>query len=76
MSKVVQHGAYTIKSAPFHQSTTNTWKLAIVISWESDGATNLRPFSPDDPAYPTEEEADLHGIAFGELISDRKIPGL
>jgi hypothetical protein len=67
---------YTIKSAPFHQPTANTWKLAIVISWESDGTMNLRPFSPDGPTYATEEEADLHGIVFGELISDRKIPGL
>jgi hypothetical protein len=76
MSKTVQHGVYTIKSAPFPQPTTNTWTLAIVISWESDGIMNLRPFSPDGPTYSTEEEADLHGIAFGELISDRKIPGL
>jgi hypothetical protein len=37
--------------------------------------TTLRPFTAEG-SYLTEEEADLHGITFGQRIIDGKIPGL
>jgi hypothetical protein len=76
VSKIAKHGVYTILSTPVHQPDTNTWTLEIHISWEHDGGLPSRPFSSADPSYQTEEEADLYGIAFGQLICDKKIPGL
>jgi hypothetical protein len=76
MSKIVQYGAYTIKSVPVKQTRTENWKLEITISWEDDRAENRRDFSSADPPYHSEEEADLHGIALGQLITDGKIPRL
>jgi hypothetical protein len=50
------------------------WTLAIVISWERDEGVTSRPFTAEN-TYPTEVDADLHGIAYGQRIIDGKIPG-
>jgi hypothetical protein len=50
------------------------WMLSIVIDRDHDGEVTGRPFSADK-AYQTETEADIHGIAYGQLIIDGQVPG-
>jgi len=50
------------------------WTLPIVISWERDEKVTGRTFSAEN-TYPTEAEADLHGIAYGQRIIDGQVPG-
>ena len=64
---------FTIKSFPLQLFGTGPWKTHIAIVWELDGITNSRSFS-SDIAHPTQEEAHLHAIQFGQRIIDRKVP--
>ena len=41
----------------------------------TDGLLNIQPFS-GPTVYETEQEADIHGIAYGQRIIDEKMPGL
>ena len=66
---------FTIKSFPLELIATGQWKVHIAILWERDGITNSRSFSADN-SYPTQEEAHLHGIQFGQRIIDRRMPDL
>jgi hypothetical protein len=66
---------YTIKSFPLQLVNTGLWKTHIAILWERDGICNSRSFS-GDTSHPTEDEAHLDGISFGQLIIDRKVPDL
>jgi len=36
---------------------------------------NVQPFS-GPTVYETEQEADIHGIAYGRRIIDEKVPGV
>ena len=71
--KTATYKAYTIKSFPLRLVTTGHWKLHISISWERHGQMVARPFS-GEAIYPTEEEANFHGINFGQRIIDGKVP--
>ena len=62
---------FTIKSFPLQLFDTGQWKTHIAITWERDGIINSRSF-PGNTAYPTREEAHLHGINLGRRIIDRK----
>ena len=42
--------------------------------WETGGIVNMRSFSASG-LYDTEDEADLHGLAYGQRIIDGKVPG-
>jgi len=75
MSKHVRYRDYTIRSTPLQLVDSMQWTLAIVISWECEGTVTSRPFSADS-VYATEDEADLHGVTFGQRIIDGKITGL
>jgi hypothetical protein len=66
---------FTIKSFPLQLLHSGHWKSHIAITWERDGMINSRTF-PGDTAHPTENEAHLHGISFGQRIIDRKVPDL
>jgi len=71
----MDYKGYRIESCPSQHSATDTWRARIFISWEPHDANSTRSFSPNE-TYQTREEADLHGLALGELIVDGKIPGL
>jgi hypothetical protein len=45
-----------------------------MIYWERDGKMIVRPFSAEN-TFRTETEADLHGIAYGQLIIDGRVQG-
>jgi hypothetical protein len=73
--RTVLYGGYTINSVPTKDAETDQWQLRISISWEKNGSKITRPFWTP-MGYPTEMEADVHGITFGQRIIDGKIPGI
>jgi hypothetical protein len=75
MIKDTTYKNYTIRSNPVYLFDTEQWKLTIVITWEHSGGMTSRKFS-GPITYSTKQEADDHGINFGQRIIDRKVPGL
>ena len=74
MSRHARYKHYTIRSAPLQHPDSRLWTIGITIDWERDGQVSERPFSADN-TYRTEVEADLHGLAYGQLIIDGQVPG-
>ena len=72
---VATYKSFTIKSFPLEVIHTGQWKAHVAITWEHDGIIDSRSF-PVGTAHSTQDEAHLRGINFGQLIIDRKIPGL
>ena len=74
MSRDARYKTYTIRSTPLQLQHSTQWTLAIVIEWERDGQVNARPFSAKQK-FRSETEADLPGIAYGQLIIDGQVQG-
>jgi len=74
MGKAVEYQGYTIQSAPQFQAVWEKWQLHIVISLDDHRGVRTREFSAD-VLYATEQEADVHGIAFGQRLIDGKVDG-
>jgi len=74
VAKTVEYEGYTIQSAPQHLADGETWRLRIFISFEDHRGVKAREFSAD-VVYATEQEADVHGIAFGQRLIDGKVEG-
>jgi PilZ domain-containing protein len=74
MAKTVEHQGYKIESAPHHLVDGEQWQLFILISVEDDRGVRTRTFSPEG-LYATEQEADIHGITFGQRLIDGKVEG-
>ena len=74
MGKAVEYQGYTIQSAPQFQAVWEKWQLRIVISLDDHRGVRTREFSAD-VLYATEQEADVHGIAFGQRLIDGKVDG-
>ena len=74
MSKSMVHNGYSIESAPFQVGDGSKWQVFIRIWKESLVVTRKWVFSMEGN-YSTQEEADLHGIAYGQRIIDGKAPG-
>lgn len=75
MSQNAPYKQYIIRSTPTQLRDSMQWTLAIAIYWEHNGLVTMRPFSTEH-TYQTEEEADLHGITFGQRIIDGQVSGL
>lgn len=75
MARRFHYKGYVIKSTPEPIATSEQWKLRIAIYWRAVGILNMQPFS-GPTVYDTEEEADIHGIAYGQRIIDEKVAGL
>jgi hypothetical protein len=75
VARRVQHKDYIIKSNPEPVAATGQWRLRIVIYSQTDGILHMQPFS-GPTVYSSEEEADVHGIAYGQRIIDEKVLGL
>jgi hypothetical protein len=71
----VQYRNCIIKSNPELVDATGEWKLRIAIYSQTNGVLNMQSFS-GPTVYNSEEEADVHGIAYGQRIIDEKVPGL
>ena len=74
MGKIVEYQGYTIQSAPHHLADGEKWQLRTFISVDDDRGVKAREFSAD-VLYATEQEADIHGIAFGQRLIDGKVEG-
>lgn len=75
MGRRIQYKDYIIKSNPEPVAASGQWKLRIVIYSQTDGLLHVQPFS-GPTVYETEQEADIHGIAYGQRIIDEKVPGV
>ena len=74
MGKTVEYQGFTIQSAPHHLADGEKWQLRTFISVDDHRGVQAREFSAD-VLYATEQEADIHGIAFGQRLIDGKVEG-
>ena len=74
MEKTVQYQGYTIQSSPQYETDWEKWRLRIFISVEDHRGIRSREFS-SEVLYRTEQEADIHGITFGQRVIDGKVEG-
>ena len=74
MAKTVEYQGYTIQSAPHDPVNGEKWRFRIFISVEDHRGVRTREFTAD-VLYATEQEADIHGIAFGQRLIDGKVEG-
>ena len=74
MEKTLEYQGYTIQSSPHHLAHGEKWQLRILISMDNHRGVKTREFSAD-VLYATEQEADIHGIAFGQRLIDGKVEG-
>lgn len=74
MDKMIEYQGYTIQSSPHHHADGEKWNLRIFVSVENLRGVKTREFSAD-VWYTTEQEADIHGIAFGQRLIDGKVVG-
>ncbi len=74
MGKTLEYQGYTIQSAPDHLADGEKWRLRIFISVDDHQGVKAREFSAD-VVYATEQEADIHGVAFGQRLIDGKVEG-
>lgn len=74
MEKTVEYQGYTIQSASQHLADNEKWRLRIFISVQDHRGIKTREFFADG-LYATEQEADTHGIAFGQRLIDGKVEG-
>ena len=70
----MKYQGYTIQSAPQNITDWEQWQLRIVISVDDHRGIRAREFS-SAVLYKTEQEADIHGIAFGQRLIDGKVEG-
>ena len=75
MAKTVKHEGYTIQSAPHHGAGGTKWQLRIFISFEDRRGVRTGEFSDKILLYATEQEADIHGITFGQRLIEGKVEG-
>jgi len=74
MAKTVEYEGYTIQSAPHQPVDSERWQLRIFISVDDTHGVRTREFSSEF-LYATEQETDIHGIAFGQRLIDGKVEG-
>lgn len=66
---------FTIRSTPRYLLHAELWKLTIAIPWERGGGMTSRQFSVEITS-PTEQEADVRGVTFGQWIIDGRVLGM
>jgi hypothetical protein len=74
MAKTVEYEGCTIQSRPFYDPNWDKWQIRIHISCESPQGIRTREFS-SMVLYGTEQEADIHGVTFGQHLIDGKVEG-
>ena len=74
MGKTVSYEGYTIQSSSRCLADGGKWQLRVLISFEQHGGVKTREFAADG-LYATEQEADIHGITFGQRLIDGKVEG-
>jgi len=74
MAKTVEYEGYTIQSRPYYDTNWDKWQIRILLSCESPQGIRTREFS-SIVLYGTEQEADIHGVTFGQHVIDGKVEG-
>jgi len=74
MGKTLEYLGYTIQSSPLHLTDSEKWQLRIFVSVDGPRGVKTREFSAG-VVYATEQEADVHGITFGQGLIDGKVEG-
>ena len=74
MDKTVEYQGYTIQSAPQHIPELELWQLHLFISVDDHPGIRSWEVYPA-VLYKTEQEADIHGIAFGQRLIDGSMEG-
>ena len=74
MGKIVEYQGHIIQSSPQYDANWTKWRLCISISVEDYQGIRSREFS-SAVLYRTEQEADIHGITFGQRLIDGKMIG-
>ena len=74
MARTITHEGYTIQSAS-HETDGDKWRLHIRISQQDHQGVRTSEF-PTQVLCASEQEADIHGIAFGQRIIDGKVKGM
>ena len=74
MGKTLVYNGYTIQSSPQHLVDGEKWQLRVFVSVDNHQGVKAREFSAD-VVYVTEQEADIHGITFGQRLVDGKVDG-
>ena len=74
MAKTVEYEGYTILSRPYYDTNWDKWQIRILISCESPRGIRTREFS-SMVLYGTEQEADIHGVTFGQHLIEGKAEG-
>lgn len=75
MARTITYEGYLIQSLPHPETHGEKWRLRICISIENDRGLRTREF-PVEVLYASEQEADIHGVAFGQRIIDGKVEDL
>src|SRR5262245_26883024 len=73
MNKTIEYQGYKIESVPQYVDV-DKWRLHIFISVEDSRGVLTRQFAVES-IYATEQEADIHGIAYGQRLIDGKVDG-
>src|SRR5215813_1698709 len=73
MNKTIEYQGYKIESVP-QSVDVDKWRLHIFISVEDSRGVLTRQFAVES-IYATEQEADIHGIAYGQRLIDGKVEG-
>jgi hypothetical protein len=74
MSTTVHYQGYSIQSTPKYHPDWQKWQIRIFIAMESAAGVRTRKFE-SDVLYATEQEANVHGIAYGQRVIDGKAEG-
>ena len=74
MARTITHEGYTIQSTP-HETDGDKWRLRIRISQKDHRGVRTSEFLAQ-VLCASEQEADVHGIAFGQRIIDGKVKGM
>ena len=74
MAKTAEYQGYRIESTPHYETEWEKWRLRIFISMKDSRSIHRREFS-SEVLYATEQEADIHGITFGQHLIEGKVEG-
>lgn len=74
IARTITHEGYTIQSTP-NETDEGKWRLHICISRKDHRGVRTSEF-PAQVLCASVQEADVHGIAFGQRIIDGKVKGM
>jgi hypothetical protein len=75
VARRIQYNGYVIISYPELGEASRQWKLRIAIFRKVKGMLTMEPFFIPN-LYNSAEEADIHGITYGQRFINEKVPGL